>query len=206
MKILSAVALAMALVAGSAQAVPTNPSFENGLLGWTPNGQVAVVSSYTAHDSFGNPVQMLPTNGSGFALVTPGTPTSSVTSAPFWVNAGNIFGFDWFFDANDYLPYNDSASASLNVFGSGTEILSVLLANVASVGNYGLTGWNTTELLVPYTGWVTFTGWASNRLDFALNSPTGFDNFWLIPEPTPVALVGLGLLGLAGLRRKTTAT
>jgi VCBS repeat-containing protein len=61
--------------------------------------------------------------------------TGSALRTELTVEAGDVVHFDWAFLATDYLPFNDFSVA---VFGNG-QVLE--LADIASVGNFGTTGW-----------------------------------------------------------------
>jgi hypothetical protein len=70
------------------------------------------------------------------------------------LNEGDTFSFDWKFQTNDYLPYNDFAFFSV-ASGGATE-----LADVASLGNINgnvsSTAWHEASFVAPESGEYTF--------------------------------------------------
>ncbi len=120
---------------------------------------------------------------------------SALLSASSYVsyNVVGLTSFDWLFDAEDYLPFNDYA-----YFNAGSN---VILSNVASVGDYGASGWQTYNFGSAYTGLITFGVY--NTLDTSLDSTLAIKNGVNVPEPGTLALFGLGLIGLAFRARKS---
>ena len=141
------------------------------------------------------------TNGS--VSVSPSTASLSGTAGiykNYSLAAGTALSFDWFFQANDYLPFNDFAA----LFVDGN--LNLTLSNVATVGNYGNSGPQTfsTVLTNPVNGNITFS--VNNALDNALNSTLTVSNV-KIPEPDMLLLMGtaLGLVAFSSRRKSKHA-
>src|SRR5439155_10688183 len=108
----------------------------NGLTGWTAvipvGGSIDVVTSYNAivsgnwdtgypNGQPGSPVTYSPVDGSQFAVLKTDGPGSFTTlSQTFTANAGDRITGWAFFDAADYMPYNDHAEVVITSSGGGS--------------------------------------------------------------------------------------
>jgi len=154
--------------------------FENGFEGWQIIGSTSVVPSNTG---VGNMARL---NGTGAseeqieeflgAEIPDGYQgqTGSAIMTTLALEAGDVLSFDYFFQANDYLPYNDFAVYM------GTDGDMELLSNVAAVGNYGNSGWQTVTVPITVTG-VYDIGFASmNAIDTVLWPQLFVDNLTVV--------------------------
>lgn len=110
--------------------------------------------------------------------------------------AGQSYEFMWRFIAGDYMPFND---ASFVITDAGYN----LLANVATVGDYGDSGWQYYSWVpqINYNGPLVFG--VSNILDSGVNSTLLLDA--TVPLPGAALLFGSALLGAGMLRRRKLA-
>lgn len=125
---------------------------------------------------------------------------SALLSASSWVSytVNSLTSFDWFFQATDALPYNDYSFFNI---GAGN----VTLASVASVGSSGNSGLQTLNLGTAYTGSITFGVY--NDIDSIADSTLTISNVaTAVPEPSSLALLGLGIAGLAFTRKRKQAS
>lgn len=205
-----------AFIQGSASAYLQNGSFETGdLTGWNYfYGSVEVVTSATAYDG----TQYNPTHGSYMAKLTPVFGDNSPGSAYFVdlyvnqyippLNTGDRLIFDWAFLGMDEAEYQ------------GEDILDIDWAEMAYPSNHVLadtghesaygsdytdTGWQTFEYILHSDEYPYLIEFRSSGLD-EINSVLLVDNVRIltpaVPLPAAVWLLGSGLVGLVGLRRK----
>lgn len=112
-------------------------------------------------------------------------------------SVSNVTSFDWFFQANDYLPFDDYGWYQLN--GGAINVLS----NISAVGDFGNSGWQTLTFGTAFTGNLTFgvtnlyDDWGSSQL-YVKNVTSASK----VPEPVSLSLVAMGLAGLGISRRK----
>jgi hypothetical protein len=156
------VAGAFLLSSGGAYA-SDNIGFEDGnLAGWGSSGGVFVTtnhSGYTAPD------------GQYFALVQAACPTSQIYRSVTLVEGQTISGWAAF-DAQDYLPFNDSARLAVEVYGQSWQLF---YSNISQVGNYGNGPWIVWSFEAPAAGDYNLVFSVSNSGDCALSSYGLFD-------------------------------
>ena len=191
-----------------AQASIINGSFETGdLTGWTanPTGRVSVVSSYQSY----SPSPFTPVDGNYFAIVTAraGEGVYTTLSQSFSAAAGDTLSGWVFFQANDYLPYNDDAFVRIV---QGNQIL--FSSDVSQVGDYGFTPWTFFSYTFSSSGTYTLEVGVRNVGDNAYDSELGLDGVSLtsdaenLPEPSSLAVFSLAITagaGYFGWRRRT---
>lgn len=131
---------------------------------------------------------------SGATLISSNYAELNATS---WMslNVVDALSFDWYFKANDYLPFDDYGYF-------GLDGVKTTLASVSSVGDYGNSGWMTYNFASAFTGTLAFG--AQNVGDDGFNSKLTVKNV-TVPEPATLAILGLGLAGLGFSRRNRSA-
>lgn len=161
------ITISLLLVAGHASA-QTNLDFETGdLSGWSLSGGNAVVA--TGHEGMSAP------DGQYF-LVVPGNCYATTVSQTISLAASaQIQGWGAFI-AHDYLPFDDWASAAIEIYEGSTQL--VFYSNVTEVGDYGVLPWTPLEFTAPAAGSYTIVLSAGNGLDCGLTSYGLFDLQW----------------------------
>lgn len=207
------------LVVGShrqqATAAIVNGGFEAGdLTGWTFVDRSARVA--TTALKLGEGGEWSPAEGDYFAILETGNELAGVyrlLSQSFSVLAGQTLSLYAFFDAGDYLPFNDDGYVKL--IDTGTGIPTTLYAkSVLDVGNAGSHGWQHLTYTFSSSGNYQIEAGVRNVEDSDVASWIGLDGVSLsdvlepvsAPEPATLAIWGtLGALGLIATRRKRVA-
>jgi hypothetical protein len=162
--------------------------------GGTP-ANTAVVTGFTTYNgtAFG------PTEGTYCAKLEAGlgVDVNTIVSQAFTMTAGEVITGTAFFDGRDYFPFNDYAKATVFSGAVGTVVWS---SNIAAVGDYGYTGWQTWSYTAASDGIYYIEYIVANAVDNVLPSRAYFD-IPGVPIPGALWLMGSGLLGLLGLRR-----
>jgi hypothetical protein len=179
--------LAASLQFASPSQAATNVGFEDGTTsGWTLNGNggaTTAIGGFTA------------ASGNWFGYVESGPEgTNQTLTQVFALTAGQTLKGMVGFSTTDYLPYNDRGFLRIN----GENIFN---ASVASVGDFGSTGWVNWSYTAATTGNYTLRLGVRNVLDSVGPSYAVLDAS-VVPEPgtwvmmiAGFALVGLGARG-----------
>jgi hypothetical protein len=179
-----------------------NGSFETGdLSSWSPvasTGSVAVVGTTTAQS--GNEYD--PTDGNYFAKLV--ADSALLQMSLNWA-AGDVISFSWAFLAFDYAPFNDFSVFSILTDDADAFVLT--LGSVATVGDYGDTGWKNYSYTFQNAGSGNILFGVNNTLDQGLSSVLLVDNVstTATPEPATLLLLGSGMLGMAYLKKRKKA-
>ena len=114
------------------------------------------------------------------------------------------------------IPFNDPAFAVLVGPNASVTVLASIHGAGQAVGTSGHSGWQTFSHTFSVAGNYTLAFVTTNDKDFALDSVLFIDNTagsctpncpppTTVPEPTSMALLGIGALGLLMSRRRTSA-
>jgi hypothetical protein len=197
-----ALVCAVALIAAAAaNAAPiVNGDFNNGLSGWL--GGTGTTNSYPGF--FGADPGPSPTgNPYGYQAAGAGESTQFFYQT-FDANGGQWVSFNWFFSAEDYMPFDDDGFAFLFNFTTGTYE-AFEFESVGTVGDFGTSGWKTFSAFIPTNGTYGAGVAVTNRFDSVNSSIVGLDG---VRNPEPVSmLVFAGLLAGGGylVRRRMKA-
>jgi len=190
------------LSASPSQAAVLNGNFSSGFNGWSTLGNTnastgAAVLTTGASDT--SSIESFLGLASGTLSGIGTSPTfGSAIKQSFFATAGTVVSFDWLFQANDYLPFNDFSFVSLVPNGAN------LLSNVATVGDFGSSGLQSFSNTIGVTGNYTLGFGVLNAIDNGFNSSLTIDNVSgnVTPVPTPALLPGLIGLGVGVLRKR----
>ncbi len=107
-------------------------------------------------------------------------------------------------------PFNDFGSYDLKILIGGIPIVAVaadILAQIATTGNFQLTGWHHEEFTAPISGSMQISFHSLNVGDNYLSSTLGIDNVTAgVPEPNIILLLALGSLLMFWITRNSKVT
>ena len=153
-----------------------NPSFETGDLSeWDvympPGGSASAVTSYSNTYFSGT---YTPVDGTHFALLKTDGPGSYTTvSQTFSAQIGDTISGWAFFDAEDYLPFNDNAQVTVK--SGDTTVATLFFENIQGVGSYGQTPWTYWEHEFTAAGEYSIEARIANTGDGVWDSYMGLD-------------------------------
>jgi len=190
-----------------------NIGFETGdLTGWDVytgiSGIAQVVTSAANDPSASTAMTYTAPAGNDFADLWAGAGANVYTtiSQTFNMTAGETLQGWSAFIAHDYIPWNDSALATITVSGPGTTLF---YSDVNTVGSYNSTPWTAWTYTAASAGSYTLTYGVENYGDNNLPSEALFDTT-AVPEPTTMVagmllLLPVGMSTLRILRKKQAA-
>ncbi len=182
MKKISLAGLLFLFSISNANAALLNVGFETGdFSDWTLTGTGSVVSHADNPDH---------PEGQYYGSITG---NSSLTQSTDFFG-GETIEFMWRFIANDYLPYNDFA------FFVGDQHFR--LSDVATVGDFGDSGWQKFSYTVAETYFGPIMFGIANVGDAGLSSELQLDAVSAVPVPAAIWLFGSAIMGLVGFSRR----
>ena len=121
-------------------------------------------------------------------------------------DAGDVLRFAYFWDSQDYVPYNDWASGTIT-YGSDPANPSIATLFHTSVNtdpqDYWGTSWTGVSYTLPATAQYTLVFGIANQGDNVLDSYLGID---AVPAPGALLLGGFGTALVGWIRKRRALT
>ena len=189
---------ALALTVASAHAAPilTNGNFEDGLTGWTTTGNAGLAPYFPWFGGFYFGAGTFAQDGTlALGFNAGNQPSVGSVSQSFATDAGTHYVVSFDYGATNCA---NSCGQSVAVYVSDSAYaVTPFVANGASAGPLQAF----TFQFIAQSNWTTLT-FADIATNDSYNLDGVLDNVAVVPEPGSLALLGLGLTGLALRRRR----
>jgi hypothetical protein len=178
------------LINGGFETNSYNSTGEYTIPGWTINAR-----DFSRYGIGGTGSSPSPKEGSYFAYLTGDVSSWTTISQTFVMNSGDILsGYAY------YYKQNENDSVYVRIFDGNTQVDEVWTGTSAS------SGWENWTFTAPSTKSYTLVLGITEPSIQTMHGAVSFDGITLTSAPVPIPptvwLLGAGLVGLAGMRRK----